>query len=401
MGIVKNIGGNIKYVLLALIFYLSSFRMASVSDLALSYSVPGFIKVIQTISPGIIAFFILISLIIRIRENRGKVDTKGIIFYYIFSLSIALFSFINGSDVLELLNRFVFLTMIFLYFWLVVSNLQSLEKIIKAVFWGMFLFILSNLAMIILGIGSISWKGRLFGLAGHPNFMGLCGTLVVLTSGFFFWTTKNFVDKILYIFALGCGFWVCILTGSRNSVVASLIFLIFFTFFNMRDKVLRFIFLYISGLLAFLFFNYFSIDTLDYAERGNTRAETWASMWEQASTLPLFGLGKTGATSNSFLFAVVAAGVTGSIFLFLSMIQTFKIFYVKSWDVKDHYLVSFRKAFLLAIFSAAFFEGFLLDTIGAAVFSYWLLLVVNVKKNNTYVKNKHDDRNYTHSSISL
>lgn len=401
MGIIKNISGNLKYLILGLIFYLSSFRMASVSDLALSYSVPDYIKFIQTTSPLIIAVLMLISLAIGNRENRFKVNIKGLCYYYVFSLSIILFAFVNGSDVLEFLNRFVFLTLIFLYFWLVVSRLEHVEKIIQALFWGMFTFILSNLAVILLGIGSVSWKGRLFGLAGHPNFMGLCGTLVVITSGFFFWTRRKLWSRILYLIALSCGLWICILTGSRNSVVASLVFFVFFTFFNMKNTTLRFIFLYVSALLAFLFFNYFTIDTLDYADRGNTRAETWASMWEQASELPIIGLGKTGATSNSFLFAVVAAGVSGSIFLFLSMIQSLKVFSFKSQTKSDHYFLSFRRAFILALFSAAFFEGFLLDTISAAVFSYWLLLVINVKKKNIYVKNYYNDRNYPHSSISL
>jgi len=375
--------------------------MASVSDLALTYSVPGYIKIIQTTSPGIIAVFMLISLVVKDRQNKGNLDINGLIYYYIFSLSIALFSFINGGEILELLNRFVFLSLIFIYFWQVVSKLESVNKLIVAVFWGMFAFILSNLIMMILGIGSLSWKGRLFGLAGHPNFMGLCGTLVIITSAFLFWTSKRFMYKILYLFALGSGFWICLLTGSRNSVFSSVIFFVFFTFFNMRNKILRFIFLYVAALVAFLFFNYFSIDSLDYAARGNTRAETWASMWEQASSLPLFGIGKTGATSNSFLFAVVAAGVIGSLFLFMSMIKSLKVFIIQSRTVNNQYMVNFRKAFILAIFSAAFFEGFLLDTIGAGVFSYWLLLAINAKKNNTDIKIKFDDRNYSHSGISL
>src|SRR3546814_6807083 len=60
----------------------------------------------------------------------------------------------------------------------------------------------------------------------------------------------------------------------------SIVIILFFSIKNNAVKPLLFLLVLLSGVLAV---SYVDIQSLDYANRGNTREETWASMYEEAS----------------------------------------------------------------------------------------------------------------------
>ena len=126
------------------------------------------------------------------------------------------------------------------------------------------------------------------------------------------------------------------------------------------------------------------MSSLDYEGRGNTREGTWKSMSDAALELPIFGIGKSGASSNSYLFAVVASGLLGFLFLISSIIGHIKRL-ATSRMANNRYVPLFCMI-TAALFFAAIFEGFLLDQVGLPVFAYWLVLVV--KTDNYNVKDE-------------
>jgi O-antigen ligase len=131
------------------------------------------------------------------------------------------------------------------------------------------------------------------------------------------------------------------------------------------------------------------VSSLDYEGRGNTREGTWKTMSDAALELPIFGIGKSGASSNSYLFAIVASGIIGFLFLMASIVGYIKR--LVSSKIENNRYIPLFCMITAALFFAAIFEGFLLDQVGLPVFAYWLLLVVKTDNYNINVK---DEKRY-------
>src|SRR5690606_28917441 len=143
-------------------------------------------------------------------------------------------------------------------------------------------------------------------------------------------------------------------------------------FFSMKDYSLKPLLILLIILASVLAISYVDIHSLDYANRGNTREETWASMYEEASRLPFFGRGREGATTNAYLFAIVAGGLFGAFFFFRTIVTAIGVFFTRNLAANYRTVILCSISGLILVTSML--EGYLLDAAGIPVFTYWMIL---------------------------
>jgi len=375
---------RILLIICSLIFLLASFRTGTSGDDALDYSVPNFIALLQNFSLPLIGLLMLISILI----NLGRVDKNndigvpvGLICYFIFQLIIILTAFLYKSDYQDFFVRGGFIVITFIYFFYVIRSLPLFKSIRHGVliyfFYGACLFVAVNVLLSVYPGASVVWKGRLFGVTAHPNFLGMCTALSWVVSFALFMYAKGFKAKVFFMAAVMLSIYGSILTGSRTSILSGTMGIIFMLAYTMKNSSFKPVLILCMMFLGLYAYANLTLESLDFAGRGNTREGTWASMLEQASELPFFGYGKIGATTNAYLFSIVATGIFGSIFFFRSLIELIRLFFYNLLQNNKMIVNLFRGLAIFFLVSSTF-EGYLLDSVSMPVFAYWLIL--------TYVK---------------
>lgn len=366
------------YFLMAVMVFFASFRAPNAEAEALSYSVPGYIGMLQNLSLLIVMVCAMIALFLTFvyRKTGHTARPNLLIYYYVFHLVVLACDLANSGTLEDFLTRVVFATVVFLFFYYVVSPLPFYAAdryhVLNAYFLGSLLFLLLNLGLHLTGVASLIWKGRFFGLTTHPNFIGLCGAVTAALSFALFYGEKSGIGRVLYVIGLLAGLWVCILSGSRTSLLGSAASIVTVLFFSVKDYSLKPLLILLILLGSILAISYVDLQSLDYANRGNTREETWASMYQEASQLPFFGRGRSGATTNAYLFAVVAGGVFGAFFFFRTIFSAIGAFF--SRNLGTHYSAVIRCSIVALILVTSMLEGYLLDAAGIPVFTYWMIL---------------------------
>lgn len=371
------------YYLLGIIFFLASFRGDPGSGEALTYKVPSYIAFVQKISIYIVISVMIVSLWFDNNKFKFQSYYNDAIFFYLFFIILILSGDKNGD---ELFYRLVFSTITFLYFLKVVSRLE-LKYVVFFISIAAFAFSFVNFLSYFLFPETI-WNGRLFGVTSHPNFTGVAACISSVFS-FYFLMNVRWKFKLLYFFMLCVGISVCIFSGSRNSLISFI--LAFFVYLFIKTKGFAPKVLLIGGAILFilLLLNLnFSMSSIDYEGRGNTREETWKIMIDAALDLPILGNGKSGSSSNSYLFAIIASGMIGFLFLTGSILGY--INRLTSYKIRNNRYFALFSMVSASLFFAALFEGFLLDQVSLPVFTFWLLLVVtkdyNVKDEKRFFK---------------
>lgn len=366
------------YCLMAIMVFFASFRAPNATELALSYSVPGFIRILQNFSLPIVALCAVAALYIHFvhRQPINVRRSKFLVFYYIFHVIVLGSDFANSGTLNDFVTRVIFTTLIFLFFYYVISPLpfydSSRLNVLNAFFLGGFIFLALNILLHQTGLGSVSWKGRLLGLTTHPNFIGMCGSVIAAISFGLFFGERKRIPKAIYLSGVGIGLWVCILSVSRTSMLGTAAAFVIILLFSLKNNYLKPLLILLIILGTVLAISYIDLQALDYANRGNTREGTWASMYEEASKLPFFGKGRSGATTNAYLFAIVAGGLFGSFFFFRTILASITTFFTK--NMARHYEKIILCALIGLILTTSMLEGYLLDAAGIPVFTYWMIL---------------------------
>jgi hypothetical protein len=370
---------NITFYFLALIVFLASFRGTDASSEALTYSVPGYIEIVQRLSTYIIILLMFISIIISYKEKLTfQKYYKDAICYFIFFVILIL----SGENTIEEMSLRIFFSLITLLYFVRVVSKMELRSVFLFFSIASFLFTLTNFLAYFLFPSTI-WNGRLFGVTNHPNFVGIAATVSGAFAFFYIVNYPLFKVKLMYVFILIISTSVCFFSGSRNSIFSLLVAVIVCLFLKIKSFEIKIILSFLSLLsLLYLLNIEFSIGSLDYEKRGNTRAETWKILIDDVLEFPIFGKGKVGVTANSYLFAIVASGFIGFYFLIRSITGFLYRLSLQTSKLNAYYpLFCMITASLLF---AAIFEGFLLDQIGVSVFAFWLILVLPLNKQ------KHD-----------
>ncbi|KUJ61663.1 hypothetical protein AR687_12040 [Flavobacteriaceae bacterium CRH] len=368
------------YYILGIIFFLASFRGDPGSGEALTYKVPFYIAFVQKVSIYIVILMMIISLLLDNNKFRYQSYYRHSMFFFIFFIIMIL----SGGYSDDLFYRLIFSIITFLYFVKIVSRLELKYAVLFVCFAGFALSLVNFLCYFL--FPSTIWNGRLFGVTSHPNFTGVAACISAIFSVYFL-IYSRWKLKLLYLFMFSISISVCIFSGSRNSIISFVFSFLVYLFIKTKGFAPRVMLILVSILFILLLLNIdFSMSSLDYEGRGNTREGTWKSMSDAALELPIFGIGKSGASSNSYLFAVVASGILGFLFLMGSIIGHIKR--LATSKIANNRYVPLFCMITAALFFAAIFEGFLLDQVGLPVFAYWLVLVVKTDNYNVNVKDE-------------
>jgi hypothetical protein len=367
-----------QYYILASILFLVSFKAPNVSSLALDYSVPGYVQTIQDGSSFIVLLLMAVSTInyLVIQRDRKTVP-YALIHYFIFQIILILTGYFNEVTFSESIQKIVFIGVSFSYFYTVVSKLNwdtnKELSVPKSIFLGSSIFCAINLVLHLSSVANVMWKGRLFGVTGHPNFLGISGAICIVSSVCLLHNEKIRVWKYIYLVGVALGIYICFLSGSRTSAICSLAATSIFILNQLPNIHLKIILTCASILLGFLLYSTIDKEQVDYAGRGNTREQTWKELYLEVAELPIIGKGRVGASTNSYMFAIVAAGLLGSSFFFASLFMSCRIFFISYFGkLPDHYNIA--RSLLIILLIGSVFEGFLLDLIGMSVFLYWIIL---------------------------
>lgn len=368
------------YGCMMIIVFLSSFRAPDL-EVALNYAVPGYIQIIQNLSVPLVLLCMLVSifLMVNVESEHAETSVSLTFCFFIFQIIILLTEFSRQNNFADFAIRLLFSTVTFFYFLKVVGKLSLYKangsSILRAFFWGSFAFICLNLLLYKTGLATVMWKGRLFGLTAHPNFLGICAAIETVLALLFFIEEKNWKNKTIYLAGAGLGAYVCLLTLSRTSMLGVVSAGFAFSFVAMKNSSFKPFFMILMVLVSVILIANITADSLDYADRGNTREQTWKELYEDVAKLPIVGKGRTGASTNAYMFAIVAGGLVGAIFFYRSLFGAMTSAYKDLLNTENFKRLAYLSILTLILVTSVF-EGYLLDTISIPAFTYWMLLTV-------------------------
>lgn len=381
----------IYYFGLMLIFALASIK--STGDLFILdeeyfyyHKLPSYILLLQeysnTIIIAIMAFLVLSKLT---KETITFPNSFNILISFcVFQLIV---SFSSNSDISLLKSLSVLI--IFMFFSIVVQrlNFHSLDRLYSipySMLFGIGIFVISNIAVYFFLPNVSIYKGRFFGLSFHPNATGVSASICfALSLSLIYLERTSFKRMMIPLFFFITSFFLCFITDSRTAIGGCFVALAFIFFVQIKKAFNRLLFFILSvNASLFVFLLYFdgNFTTRDLGERGFNRDETWTELLNNALNPTLFGLGKLGATANSYLFAIVAGGVIGAVFFYLTIFKLLKS--LKIGISSTRVLYTLLTVILLCV---AVLEGFLLDTVSIPVFVFWILLTHYVKRTNYFL----------------
>ena len=368
------------YGCMMMIVFLSSFRAPDL-EVALNYAVPGYIQIIQNLSVPLVLLCMLLSifLMVNVESEYAETSVSLTFCFFIFQVIILLTEFSRQNNLADFSIRLLFSTVTFFYFLKVVGKLSLYKakgsSVLKAFFWGSFAFICLNLLLYKTGLATVMWKGRLFGLTAHPNFLGICAAIETVLALLFFIEEKNWKNRTIYLAGAGLGAYVCLLTLSRTSMLGVVSAGFAFSFVAMKNSSFKPFFMILMVLVSVMLIANITADSLDYADRGNTREQTWKELYEDVAKLPIVGKGRTGASTNAYMFAIVAGGLVGAIFFYRSLFGAMASAYRDLLNTENFKRLAYLSILTLILVTSVF-EGYLLDTISIPAFTYWMLLTV-------------------------
>lgn len=372
------------YFIITLLIFFSGFKSSASSDEFILKPLPSYLLILQQQGSLLILILFSISIFIFFIKNKFTVhrNSKSLFFYYIFSFIVI----ISGTKI-DLL-RLVYITIVLLYYLTITPRLVFYNEkklcIVKSIFYGTNMIVIINAVLFFIYPSSLIWKGRFYGTVSHPNFIGIILAINVSLCFFYFLNNKKKIRKFFLLFLVVISLVMSFSTGSRTSLGLSLMSIFTLIFFRLRNIQTKILVSLIILLVLLFFSNFISLDTFDYVERGNTREDTWRILYKEATKFPLFGKGKVGVTSNSYLFAIVASGVVGALFLFASIIKSLSFIFFKGIKTNSN-IIYF--VLLLIILLGAVMEGYLLDNVAVPIFVYWFLLAYQLNYyNNIFYK---------------
>lgn len=373
------------YLLLSIVLFLSSFKSAVISaeygDLFIT-GLPAYVSLPQTYANYLIIVFMIFSLLkqkggIRNIENKGAIIAFGI-----FQFMIPVVTQEQGWVIKSLS-----VVIVVLYFLLVVSNLSFYKRgfrydnVVNGMYYGGSLFCLYNLAVYFLIPDLVTWKGRVFGVTMHPNFLGVAAALSFILCFYklFEARTKSVYVNLYAYLATFVSLYIVYLSDSRTALGLCAFGVMYWVSLRIKDYTLKSVFILGGTIVALLTYSLYmggAVGSDDLGERGFNREATWEELWNNVLDPTFFGLGKVGATANSYLFAIVATGIFGGIFFYYTIINIVKN--IRAVSIRPQV---FYNVLSVALLIAAFLEGFLLDALSIPVLFFWILIGYKTMRN--------------------
>ncbi|HRF81547.1 MAG TPA: O-antigen ligase family protein [Flavobacteriales bacterium] len=278
--------------------------------------------------------------------------------------------------------------------------------------WDFFRNLVKFMAVILLSGYFVLWFhgefyafmiGRFRGLFGNPNGMALFCVLLIMVSV----TASSINDQLLSwkekIFVYGTATYFLIISGSRASLVAVLIFLVFGRFFSASPVFGFMALLAVFGLSELVLSNIAPIVTAfgleDYVrlqtlESGSGRYFAWDFAWKHIQDYFVFGggfanderimrkhrlylerMGHQGGVHNSYLSFWFNVGIVGLVLFLRSFILIF---------VKASKLVPFSLGVMFAVMFSITYESWLVSSLNP--FTIILLIIITMVTEEEIVR---------------
>ncbi len=233
--------------------------------------------------------------------------------------------------------------------------------------------------------------GRFRGLFGNPNGMAIfCFLMITLM------TVLGAMRKDLFswkekIFIYGTAVYFLLISGSRSSLIAVLIFLVFGRFFSASPVLGFFMLLAVLGVSEFVLSNiepivmYFGLEDyvrLNTLETGSGRYFAWAFAWQHIQEFFVFGggfanderimrknmdylsrMGHQGGVHNTYLSFWLDVGIVGLLIFFRSFILAF---------IKASKMVPMSVGVMFAVLFSITYESWLVSSLNP----YTIILVI-------------------------
>jgi len=278
--------------------------------------------------------------------------------------------------------------------------------------WDFFRNLVKFMAVILLSGYFVLWFhgefyafmiGRFRGLFGNPNGMALFCVLLIMVSV----TASSINDQLLSwkekIFVYGTATYFLIISGSRASLVAVLIFLVFGRFFSASPVFGFMALLAVFGLSELVLSNIAPIVTAfgleDYVrlqtlESGSGRYFAWDFAWKHIQDYFVFGggfanderimrkhrlylerMGHQGGVHNSYLSFWFNVGIVGLVLFLRSFILIF---------VKASKLVPFSLGVMFGVMFSITYESWLVSSLNP--FTIILLIIITMVTEEEIVR---------------
>lgn len=270
--------------------------------------------------------------------------------------------------------------------------------------WDFFRNLVKFMAVILLSGYFVLWFhgpfyafmiGRFRGLFGNPNGMALFSVLLIMIAATASSINKQLLSWKEKIFVYGTATYFLVISGSRASMVAVLIFLIFGRFFSASPVFGFMALLAVFGLSELILSNIAPIVTAlgleDYVrlqtlESGSGRYFAWEFAWKHIQKYFVFGggfandeyimrkhrlylekMGHQGGVHNSYLSFWFNVGIIGLVLFLRSFILIF---------VKASKLVPFSLGVMFAVMFSVTYESWLVSSLNP--FTIILLIIITM-----------------------
>ncbi|MCB0793132.1 MAG: O-antigen ligase family protein [Flavobacteriales bacterium] len=354
------------------------------------------------------AYIIALSIIV-IMEQRRFVPLSKVFNVFLPFFAYAFFPLVFGNDPVTGIQK----TISYALLYLIVPNyvLANFRMAGWDFFRKLIYFIVALLlATKLMQLGPNWWAyvgGRYRGFFGNPNGLGifcylvfvLFTALITIKRDLFTFNNKVFIYLVIVYFLLAC--------GSRTSLTATLMFLLFSRFFSLSPFIGFVAFIAFLGIIELISSNlssivislgleeYFRVETLD---DGSGRYIAWRFAWEKIQDYFMFGggfgndeyimrqnyaylrgLGHHGGVHNSYLTMWFNTGIIGLLIFFRSF---FLIFF------KANKRLPFSFAIMFSTMFSVLYESWLTGSLNP--FTIVLVMIMTVISEEEIVDDEAD-----------
>jgi O-antigen ligase len=381
-------GADIIFIMLMsiTIFALSIKGDGSIEFLTVHY--PPIINAIKNNAQPIAFAMLIFIAIIVVKKQRFIKLTFAEPLFWLFVYKLILGTRLVFTDIgLDIKQVISFFLVVVIYFYICCRtyNYQDgITNIIKIIFFAAAILCIINMYNALFNYAGSSWKGRLFGIYTHPNFLAVNhATIIAISLGYLSERKNRFFNhfrygRMLCIFNIVASVILLILSGSRTGIIGFVAALIVYGLLNYKKNMILTIAL---SFLVIILMTLFFVNMNSLAQgssglsrilnAGNTRADVWGGMWRDFVSSPILGVGGLSqGTSGSYLKILSVGGIVLFIpFLMMFLLLIKECFY----QVKmRNYIFLYPIACLL---SCAITEGILTEGASYPILTLLLILI--------------------------
>ncbi len=259
------------------------------------------------------------------------------------------------------------------------TNIE-LVTFVKSIVWTGMIFVLVTCLQLFYDPAAIIWDGRLLGTTGNAQHAATILSLMIIPT---IWLTKvsrdginRFFWRIMTFIFMYFLFW----TGSRNGFLMLGIGLLFYFRKNSKKLLVVSTFIYFLIVLMASYIN--TSDAIHHISGNteNTRSVIWATLFNQFYDHPLIGvpMDKIEYSECSYLLIAARGGIVALILLFgfinASLRESYFLLNVKMEGLVFKSISDLLFSSILAYFTGALFEGYLISNLAFPIFFIYLML---------------------------